>query len=247
MDTKQRNYTILTKFMKTDWSDSVDLENIKNGAIDDLPILPLDFQLSRSSIKELSDIYDQNQEQSHSICTTTNLPDTYQKLTIFGPDSLEDYKKFHLSTHTSSSWDEFNDIMDNMDLDWRLPANHLRKEMESFPYKRLYTIEYFCKKPGEYSSVHIDRDNKKLWKGVHNRIYVPLDWDDTMEFGCYGLGKFVMEPGRFYALNGNAYIHGAWNLSPEKTCKSIIVVADNHCQSYDDLVKVSYAKHNLYK
>lgn len=91
MDTKQRNYTILTKFMKTDWSDSVDLENIKNGAIDDLPILPLDFQLSRSSIKELSDIYDQNQEQSHSICTTTNLPDTYQKLTIFGPDSLEDY------------------------------------------------------------------------------------------------------------------------------------------------------------
>lgn len=246
MDTKQRNFEILTAFMNTDWSNSAVRKKFQNSSPANLPILPLDFKLSESSISELSTLYDQNLKYTHQICTTTDLPDTYKKLTIFGPSTNDEYTVFHKSTHTSDSWSILDKKLENIDLNWQLESPNFKKEFSKFPYNKLYAIEFFCKKPGEYSSVHIDRDNPNIFKGVHNRIYVPLDWDNDMEFGCFGIGKFKMEPGRFYALNGNAYIHGAWNLSKTRTAKSIIIVIDPNCKDYNNLINISKIKHNIF-
>ena len=246
MDTKQRNFEILTAFMNTDWTSSDLRKKIADASVDKLPILPLDFKLENNTIQELSNLYEQNISQAHQICTTTNLPDTYKKLTIFGPKTNDEYTIFHKSTHTSSSWQTLEDSLKSIQLDWQLDAPFFREQFKNFPYNKLYAIEFFCKKPGEYSSVHRDRDNPNIFKGVHNRIYVPLDWDNDMEFGCFGLGRFHMEPGRFYALNGNAYIHGAWNLSKTRTAKSIIIVIDPTCKHYNDMINISYQKYNLF-
>ena len=240
---EEKLYTGLDRLIKYDWSKSNTKRNILSKDKFDLPILPLDLKVDSSVCDKLANTFDTNRDKIHQICTTTWLPDKFDKLTLYGP-STEDYPMLHSATASCNSWEEIDQQIQGVDLKWWFDLPEFQQFIETLPFKKIYAVEFRSIPAGKSTSLHMDREPKTVLSGLRNRLYIPITWNEDSVLACYGIGAVKIDVGRVYALNGNGYIHGARNLHKNKTRHAIIVTGNPWCEEYDSIIESSYIKYS---
>lgn len=233
----------LSRLIQYDWKSSEVKQNILNGDLHQFPILPLDVKLSQQDCLEVCKIFENNNSMTHNVCTTDKLIhlNKNKKLTLYGPN-LENYAKFHRSTSTCNSWEELDNDLSDINFYWHYEIEGLKRLVEDLGIKTLYTIEFRTILPNNIERCHTDHENKNLFKGLHNRLYLPISWNSASNLAFYGIGDIKIDVGRVYAFNGNAYMHGARNDHNESIRHALIITCNNNTEKYNELLKISQKK-----
>jgi len=227
---------ILDRFMATKWSEQ---ERADTKALDlhDLPYLPLDLKISEKSLSKIIEAINSiDNKNFFYFCEVKVFPTNMEKLTFYGP---EDYEKFFRDTKKAVDIESFESLQDFNQYKWQIDIPELKEFIESIPCNRLYAVESRNSLPGGQSPVHLDRE--KMFHGMHNRIWIPLNWPDGNMFKVTGLGDLHIEPGRPIVLNGNKFPHGTINKGSERRL-ALVVSADTHCDGFTDLLSRSHKK-----
>ena len=244
VDENYKKY-ILERFLSVKWSDS-ERQDILNGPRNKLPYLPLDVKIDDASLKAIVEEIEKIHNskffyycESRKIHTTLPEWGPFQEKFVFYGPKTEQYKDFWYRSRDDGSVDQFEKETDWSDYKWRMEIPELKNFVDSLPLKKLYVVESRNSRADGREFVHTDRE--KMYKGLHNRIYLPLTWPKGCEFRFTGLGDVLVEPGRPIMLNGNHYHHGTINRSGKRRL-AIIISANVFCKEFDSLLDRSYKK-----
>ena len=227
---------ILDRFMGTEWSEQ---ERVDTKALDlhALPYMPLDLKISEKALSKIIEVINSiDSKNFFYFCEAKDFPVNMEKLTFYGP---ADYEKFWRDTKNAVDIGNFESTQNFNEYKWQIDIPELKDFVESIPCNRLYMVESRNSQPGGKTPVHIDKE--KMFHGMYNRIWIPLNWPDGNMFKITGLGDVHIEPGRPIVLNGNKFPHATMNKGSERRL-ALIVSADTHCDGFTDLLSRSHKK-----
>ena len=228
---------ILDRFMNVKWSEQ-ERDEVLGLPLYDLPYLPLDIKIPDDDLASIVEKIESIDESNFFFyCQATIMPYNSEKLVFYGPDN---YKDFWIQTRDALSHEHFRELSDVDNYKWQIEIPEIEDFVSTIPMNELYMVE--CRNSKIDGKAYVHRDREKVYKGLNNRIFVPLTWDDGNRFAVTGLGDIHAEPGRPFVLNGNSWHHGTVNTSGKRRL-AIIISANTHgCTEFDELLKRSYKK-----
>jgi len=236
MTRQDYNKKILDRFMGIQWSEQERAET-KTLDLHDLPYMPLDIKMSENALSKITQaINGVDSKDFFYFCETKDYPTNMEKLIFYGPNN---YEEFWRTTRDAISIEDFESTQDFNEYKWQINIPELKDFVQQIPCNRLYMVESRNSQPGGRTPVHIDKE--KMFRGMHNRIWIPLNWPDGNMFKITGLGDVYIEPGRPIMLNGNKFPHATINKGSERRL-ALIVSADTRCTEFRDLLARSHEK-----
>ena len=241
---------LLEEFKNINWHE--ERQQLKTSPLNKFPFLPLDIKIPTADRKI---IFEQLKEQNKKMNEIPLFGPDYQpganKIWFYGmrtgTDWIKDYKEWYkISSDTDiQDIDHLDRIMSKYDYEWKIECPELKTFRDSFPKKKLYSVEGGNYQPDGKAYVHHDREKFNRVSGdlLYGRIYIPIEWEDSASLYWYGFGKVPIESGRVYVLN-TRQIHGSHNQSTEHRY-AVHFAINPKTNKFEDLLKSS--KQNFLK